>query len=188
MRHPYFHKAVILAYNQMIQASESPNYFIYFEVDPQSIDINIHPTKTEIKFENEQAVWSILSATVKEALGKFNVIPSIDFDQEGAIDIPVKNSPVGDIRPPQTNFNPDYNPFSTSGYKRPTLDWEKLYGSFENKTENAVLPDQNRTDKDNLPQDSEPVFTPMPEQQQISEIEEQRSANFQLKTAISSQV
>ncbi|MGB4413835.1 MAG: DNA mismatch repair endonuclease MutL [Paludibacter sp.] len=181
MRHPYFHKAVILAYNQMIRASESPNYFIYFEVDPQSIDINIHPTKTEIKFENEQAVWSILSATVKEALGKFNVIPSIDFDQEGAIDIPVKNSPVGDIRPPQTNFNPDYNPFSTSGYKRPTLDWEKLYGSFENKTENAVLPDQNRTDKDNLPQDSEPVFTPMPEQQQISEIEEQRSANFQLK-------
>ncbi len=182
MRHPYFHKAVILAYNQMIQASESPNYFIYFEVDPQSIDINIHPTKTEIKFENEQAVWSILSATVKEALGKFNIVPSIDFDQEGAIDMmPVNNVPVENIRPPQTSFNPNYNPFSTTTYKRPSLDWEKLYGSFEGKTEKAVLPDQNWTGKDKLPQDSEPIFTPTPEQQQISEIEEQRSANFQLK-------
>ena len=84
MRHPYFHKSIMLAYNQMIQANESPNYFIYFEVDPQTIDINIHPTKTEIKFENEQALWSILSATVKEALGKFNIVPSIDFNQENA--------------------------------------------------------------------------------------------------------
>ena len=66
MRHPYFHKAVLLAYNQMIQANESPNYFIYLEVDPQTIDVNIHPTKTEIKFENEQAIWSILSASIKE--------------------------------------------------------------------------------------------------------------------------
>jgi DNA mismatch repair protein MutL len=65
MRHPYFHKSVLMAYSQMIQASESPNYFIYFDVDPQTIDINIHPTKTEIKFENEQAIWSILSAAIK---------------------------------------------------------------------------------------------------------------------------
>lgn len=180
MRHPYFHKAVILAYNQMIQASESPNYFIYFEVDPQSIDINIHPTKTEIKFENEQAVWSILSATVKEALGKFNIVPSIDFDQEGAIDMmPVNNVPVENIRPPQTSFNPNYNPFSTTTYKRPSLDWEKLYEGFENKTENAVLPDQNWAGEDELKQNVGHTFTP--EQQQISEIEEQRSANFQLK-------
>ena len=133
MRHPYFHKAVLLAYNQMIQASESPNYFIYFEVDPQTIDINIHPTKTEIKFENEQAIWSILSAAIKESLGKFNVVPSIDFDQEGAVDIPT-NVPIENIRPPQTNFNPNYNPFGTTGYKRPNLDWEQLYGDFSQNT------------------------------------------------------
>jgi len=129
MRHPYFHKAVTLAYNQLIQTSDNPSYFIYFEVDPQSIDINIHPTKTEIKFENEQAVWSILSATVKEALGKFNVAPSIDFDREGAIEMPL-NVNLDNVKPPQTNFNPDYNPFNSS-YKRPSFDWEKLYGGFE---------------------------------------------------------
>lgn len=132
MQHPYFRKAVQLAYNQMIQATESPNFFIYFDVDPQTIDVNIHPTKTEIKFENEQAIWSILSATVKEALGKFNIIPSIDFDQEGSLDIPSTMS-VENVRPPQTNFNPDYNPFGASNYKRPVLDWEKLYGGFESK-------------------------------------------------------
>ena len=132
MQHPYFRKAVQLAYNQMIQATESPNFFIYFDVDPQTIDVNIHPTKTEIKFENEQAIWSILSATVKEALGKFNIIPSIDFDQEGSLDIPTTMS-VENVRPPQTNFNPDYNPFGASNYKRPVLDWEKLYGGFESK-------------------------------------------------------
>jgi len=182
MRHPYFHKAVMLAYNQMIQASESPNYFIYFEVDPQSIDINIHPTKTEIKFENEQAIWSILSATVKEALGKFNVIPSIDFDQEGAIDIPTGNVSLENIHPPQTTFNPNYNPFSSVSYKRPALDWEKLYGGFEGKSDTVVLPDEQQWEPEvELPKTIESSYTPEAEQQQLVEIEDQRSANFQLK-------
>jgi len=132
MRHPYFNKAISLAYNQMINTGENANYFIYFEVDPQTIDVNIHPTKTEIKFENEQALWSILSAIIKEALGKFNIAPSIDFDQEGALDIPSTMSPEN-VRPPQTNFNPNYNPFGNTAYKRPNLDWEELYGKFEKK-------------------------------------------------------
>ncbi|HLP04755.1 MAG TPA: DNA mismatch repair endonuclease MutL [Paludibacter sp.] len=139
MRHPYFHKAVLMAYNQMISANESPNYFIYFEVDPQTIDINIHPTKTEIKFENEQAIWSILTAAIKESLGKFNIVPSIDFDQEGAPEIPAGTIPEN-IRPPQTNFNPNYNPFSSSAYKRPSLDWENLYKGFENSGETIPEP------------------------------------------------
>lgn len=144
MRHPYFHKAVLLAYNQMIQTSESPNYFIFFDVDPQTIDINIHPTKTEIKFENEQAIWSILSASVKESLGKFNIVPSIDFDQEGAVNLPT-GIQLENIRPPQTNFNPNYNPFGTSAYKRPVLDWEDLYGGFEKKeTTIESLPDSEQ--------------------------------------------
>jgi DNA mismatch repair protein MutL len=137
MRNPYFHKAVLIAYNQMIQTNESPNYFIYLEVDPQTIDVNIHPTKTEIKFENEQAVWSILSASVRESLGKFNIAPSIDFDQEGSIEIPSAID-IENVRPPQTNFNPNYNPFNSSA-KRPSLSWESLYGDFE-KRENVVSP------------------------------------------------
>jgi DNA mismatch repair protein MutL len=146
MRHPYFHKAVLTAYNQMIQANESPNYFIYFEVDPQTIDINIHPTKTEIKFENEQAIWSILSASIKEALGKFNIVPSIDFDQEGSIEMPAKID-FESVRPPQTNFNPNYNPFNSSSPKKPNLSWEKLYGDFE-KQPIVVTPELPWVDSD----------------------------------------
>lgn len=193
MRHPYFHKAVIMAYNQMIQANENPSYYIYFEVDTQSIDINIHPTKTEIKFENEQAIWSILSATVKEALGKFNIVPSIDFDQEGAIDMPLPSKSLENVRPPQTSFNPNYNPFNSSSYKRPTMDWEKLYGGFEGKTETkpenraSLMPDYSFDEVENDETESEigdNHFESNNEeihQQQIPEIEEQRSANFQLK-------
>ncbi|NLK47516.1 MAG: DNA mismatch repair endonuclease MutL [Bacteroidales bacterium] len=130
MRHPYFYKAVLAAYDQLIQPTESPSFFIFFEADPQTIDINIHPTKTEIKFENEQAIWSILSATVKEALGKFNIIPSIDFDREGAPDIPILTSDK-EIIPPKTSFNPAYNPFGNTAYKRPAIDWNDLYKNFE---------------------------------------------------------
>lgn len=132
MRHSYFHKAVMVAYDKLIKQSDNPNYFIYFETDPHSIDVNVHPSKTEIKFENEQAVWSIVQATVKEALGKFQVVPSLDFDLEGQPEIPVLDSNTP-INPPKTTFNPSYNPFGTSSssHKRPELDWEKLYGDFD---------------------------------------------------------
>ncbi len=177
MRHPYFHKAVLLAYNQMIQANESPNYFIYLEVDPQTIDVNIHPTKTEIKFENEQAIWSILSASIKESLGKFNIVPSIDFDQEGALEMPT-NMSLENVRPPQTNFNPNYNPFGTSAYKRPVLDWENLYGDFEKKAETIEssptwLPESELS--------SSTTFVPQEKQQTIDTVIEQRTDNFQFK-------
>ena len=114
MRHPYFHKAVSSAYDNLIPVGEQVSYFIYFEVEPSDIDVNIHPTKTEIKFENEQAVWQILSAAVKETLGRFNAVPSIDFDTEGMPDIPAfENSPYT-VAPPQTSFDPSYNPFNTT--------------------------------------------------------------------------
>ena len=133
MRHPYFNKAVQSAFESLIPVGEMPNYFIYFEVDPSAIDVNIHPTKTEIKFENEQPIWQILSAAVKEALGKFNEVPTIDFDTEGAIDIPI-HDPSRNVAPPQVNVNPAYNPFKTqsSNYQRPNHDWEKFYQGFEN--------------------------------------------------------
>ena len=134
MRHPYFHKAVMQAFDKLIPNDVSPNYFIYFDIDPGSIDVNIHPTKTEIKFENEAAIWPIITAVVKEALGKSNAIPSIEFDQEGAIDIPFidRSRPV---QQPQVTVNPAYNPFSThserSNYTRPPMNWEKLYQDFD---------------------------------------------------------
>jgi DNA mismatch repair protein MutL len=138
IRSPYFHKAVMTAFEPLIAAGENPSYFIYFQVDPNSIDVNIHPTKTEIKFENEQVLWQILMVTVKESLGKFNAVPSIDFDTADAPDIPIFD-PTRQTSMPKVNVNPNYNPFSsrTESYRptKPTFDWEKLYSGFEKEKE-----------------------------------------------------
>lgn len=137
MRHPYFHKAVMEPYERLIPVGEQVSYFIYMEVDPANIDVNIHPTKTEIKFENEQAIWQILAAAVKEALGKFNEVPSIDFDTEGMPDIPSFEG-VAQLEPPKVNYNPDYNPFKTfsseRNYSRPSIDWEYAYKGLEKES------------------------------------------------------
>ena len=136
MRHPYFHKAVMEAYEQLIPTGEQISYFIYFDVDPANIDVNIHPTKTEIKFENEQAIWQILSASVKESLGKFSAIPSIDFDTEDMPDIPAFEEKISS-EPPKIHYNTDYNPFKVSAggggggsYSRSKVEWEDLYGGL----------------------------------------------------------
>ena len=142
MRHPYFHKAVADAYEHLIPTGEQVSYFIYFDVDPANIDVNIHPTKTEIKFENEQAIWQILSAAVKETLGRFNAVPSIDFDTEGMPDIPAIDM-AGSFGggAPVTSYDPTYNPFnqsssivppssySSAGKKK--TEWEPFYQGLE---------------------------------------------------------
>ncbi|NDV59931.1 DNA mismatch repair endonuclease MutL [Bacteroides sp. 519] len=149
MRHPYFYKAVTDAYEQLIPVGEQVSFFLYFNVDPANIDVNIHPTKTEIKFENEQAIWQILSAAVKEALGRFNAVPSIDFDTDDMPDIPIIGADKP-IEPPKVHVNSDYNPFKTSGnsYSRSKVDWEDLYAGLErNDTNEVCKPDD---DEDNL--------------------------------------
>ena len=132
MKHSYFHKAVMQAYDQLIPAGEMPDYFIYFTLDPATIDVNIHPTKTEIKFENEQPVWQILCAAVREAIAKSSSIPTIDFDVDGSIDIPVFNAPSSSFKAPSVQVNSDYNPFKPdTSYQQPSFDWSKLYKGFE---------------------------------------------------------
>ena len=110
MRHPYFGKAVQSAFDRLLPQGEQVPYFIYFNVQPEDIDVNIHPTKTEIKFENEQAIWQILMAAVKDSVGAFNNVSSIDFDVEGKPDIPVFD-PHNSSVIPEVKYNPDYNPF-----------------------------------------------------------------------------
>lgn len=110
MRHPYFHKAVLQCYDNLIAADHQPNYFLNFEVDPQTIDVNIHPTKSEIKFENEQPIWQILQAAVRESLGKFNAVPAIDFDNADAPEIPSFDPDATAAH--GLNIDPDYNPFA----------------------------------------------------------------------------
>ena len=117
MKHPYFHKAVLTAYERLIAEGTQPPYFLYFDVSPADIDVNIHPTKTEIKFENEQPVWQILAAAVKDAIGRFCEVPAIDFDTEGRPDIPVFNpsSPSSaSFSAPKVAYNLSYNPFKSS--------------------------------------------------------------------------
>ena len=139
MKHAYFHKAVMTAFDRLIPQGEQIPYFLYFEVPAENIDVNIHPTKTEIKFENEQAIWQILLASVKEAVGKFNDVPSIDFDTEGKPDIPVFN-PNGSTSAPKISFNPQYNPFKQSSQPHRTTNtesWESLYAGLETNTETS---------------------------------------------------
>jgi DNA mismatch repair protein MutL len=112
MKHPYFHKAVIEAYQNILPSEAIPSYFIFLEADPASIDINIHPTKTEIKFEDERAIWQILMASVREALGRFNIAPSLDFDNEVLIDIPVRHNSDSIPAMPEIRIDKDFNPFA----------------------------------------------------------------------------
>ena len=153
MRHPYFHKAVMEAYEQLIPVGEQVSYFLYFDVDPASIDVNIHPTKAEIKFDNEQSIWQILAASVKEALGKFNAIPTIDFDAPDLpFDMPVYNAENRHASPPKVNVNPNFNPFDTSRdtYQRQPVDkqWEQLYqGLQRSKPEDASLAEVPATER-----------------------------------------
>jgi len=153
MRHPYFHKAVNNAFERLVAEGMQVPYFIYFDVPPADIDVNIHPTKTEIKFENEQAIWQILTAAVKDAIGKFCEVPSIDFDTEGRPDIPVFDPRHDSIEAPRVQYNPGFNPFVSgtdatspqapqqhsphssqwpqwsqkSQKSQPSQDWEQLY-------------------------------------------------------------
>ena len=133
MRHPYFHSAVMKAYENLIPVGEHVSYFIYFAVDASSIDVNVHPTKTEIKFDNEQPIWQVLSAAVRETIGQFCNVPLIDFDVEGKPDIPAigANTSI----PHQPKLAPSsYNPFKTEGSRSysQSAGWEKLFDKYSN--------------------------------------------------------
>ena len=171
MKHPYFHKAVQQAYDRLIPTGMHVPYFIYFDVSPADIDVNIHPTKTEIKFENEQAIWQILTATVKDAIGQFCEIPQIDFDIEGKPDIPVYNpSPLDGQEPsaipsaPRPVGNPSYNPFasSSSTQKKAANGWEQFYDGLDHSHpvlfEDQAAPENSpRKPLQSLPEDKSPV-------------------------------
>lgn len=130
IRHKFFRSAVLKAYETLIPAGMQPTYFLYLEVDPEALDVNIHPTKTEVKFENEQAIWPIVNATVREALGKYNAVPSIDFDQEDAPEIRVFTGERS-VKPPSINFDPTYNPFKTTTAKNHNPNWDALFKDFQ---------------------------------------------------------
>ena len=172
MKHPYFHKAVLQAYERLVPAGAHVPYFIYFDVSPADIDVNSHPTKTEIKFENEQAIWQILSAAVKDAIGQFCEIPQIEFDTEGRPDIPVYNPVATPVEMPHVERNPQYNPFK----EKASRNWERLYEG---------LPTQSAQQEQSLfdaPQGNPlPIFDDTPVSDQPVELTDVSPLHYQYK-------
>ena len=161
MRHPYFAKAVAEAFSGLVPDGEQVPYFLYLIIDPANIDVNISPTKTEIKFENEPAIWQIIHAGIKESLGRFSATPTIDFDNARETEIPVMNESRTDVKAPVLTIDTSYNPFAKSGVssrpegnaagirpKVPAGDWADLYGQLlsdrgeEHVVDNTLFPSE----------------------------------------------
>ena len=161
MRHPYFAKAVAEAFSGLVPDGEQVPYFLYLTIDPANIDVNISPTKTEIKFENEPAIWQIIHAGIKESLGRFSATPTIDFDNARETEIPVMNESRTDVKAPVLTIDTSYNPFAKSGVpsrpeanaggirpKVPAGDWADLYGQLlsdrgeEHVVDNTLFPSE----------------------------------------------
>jgi len=133
----YLNHAILNAYEDLIPAGKYPPYFIYFEVPPQSIDVNVHPTKTEIKFEENQAIYAFLRSATKQALGQFNVAPTLDFEQERSFDVPALKKGE-QVKVPEIKVNPDYNPFkSTASSSGGTS------GAIQSNGFSKIQPDKN---------------------------------------------
>lgn len=146
MKHSYFYKAVMSAYENIIASDYNPSFFIFFDISPDMIDINIHPQKTEINFEDTPGVYQILRATVRQSLGKFNIVPSIDFDRDGEISMPYFPKDK-QIVSPEIDYNPSYNPFNTENDTKKNSSaeissynqtWESLLSDFSNSDENVT--------------------------------------------------
>src|SRR5699024_9761929 len=136
IKNAYLHHAVKSAFEGLLQEKQYPSYFLFLEVEAKSIDINIHPTKTEIKFDDEQSIYAILRSAIKHSLGQFNVVPSLDFDRESELDTPYdynKKQPKAPRIEIDRNFNPFKNEGSPSSSKpkftgnQKAEQWESLY-------------------------------------------------------------
>lgn len=147
MRHPYFAKAVAEAFNGLVPEGEQVPYFLYLTIDPANIDVNISPTKTEIKFENEPAIWQIIHAGTKESLGRFSAVPTIDFDQAVETEIPVMGERQDEVKAPKIVVDSTYNPFTArkESFSETVLgvtrsksdmgDWASLYGNLSSSVD-----------------------------------------------------
>ena len=150
MRHPYFAKAVATAFDRLIPEGEQVPFFIRFDVNPEQIDVNIHPTKTEIKFQEEQALWQILLAAVREGLGKHSAIPTLDFDTANRPDIPVYSERKGQVALPEIQINRGYNPFAPHADMalRPASFQPEEQVGVEPSDRDVMLPRQQETSSD----------------------------------------
>lgn len=178
MRHGYFFKAVASAYERLIQENSYPQFFIYFDIDPDKIDVNIHPTKTEIKFTDERPIYQMLHSAVREALGKFNLVPSLDFEKDETMNI--YSGPKTGFKAPDIEVNTDFNPFeeekkSAVSFSSPS-NFTRQENSFEQKQKDDLQNWQN------LYPESETVHIESSHQQtEIPNIAQEQNQFFQVK-------
>jgi DNA mismatch repair protein MutL len=147
VRNPFLNHAIYEAYKELISFQSHPKYFIFLALDPKDIDINIHPTKTEVKFTDDKTVYMLLVSSIKRALGKANAGPTLDFENEMSMDMPLKPGPNA-FSAPSVNVNPGYNPF----HSQPTQDtplqkvnrqhWENMFEGFKQEIDTLPSPDQ----------------------------------------------
>lgn len=171
IKNAYLNYAIQSAFDQLLSKDQYPSYFLKLTIDPSKIDINIHPTKTEIKFEDERAIYAIIRTAVKQGLGKNNISPTLDFEQENSFNIPIFKS-TDPIKVPSIKVNPDYNPFISEGKKTPSngqsftkpisRNWETLYQDFEVNTEVINTQrdkEQEKGEKETITEEKQPNQT-----------------------------
>jgi len=163
IKDPYLNHAVLNAYEEILSSESYPLYVLFIEIDPAQIDINVHPTKTEIKYQDERSIYAIIRSAVKRSLGRYNITPTLDFNQETGFSQMISPKNTEDIVPPTINFNPQFNPFETDASSRGKQEnpsssfgkrnsipqnWDTLY-EIAQKTEHQQLSfDQNNIEKD----------------------------------------
>jgi len=148
IKHAYLNHAVMNAFSELLPNDSFPSYFIHIEIDPSDIDINIHPTKTEVNFKDAKYVYAVLQAAVKQSVGRYNLTPTIDFDVDPTIESAFQNPAKGIVKQPDIKINPGYNPFETDNnfsyrknnqFKRDksVRNWEKLFTRVPEKNKEA---------------------------------------------------
>lgn len=179
MRHPYFAKAVASAFDGLVPEGEQVPYFLYLDIDPANIDVNISPTKTEVKFENEPAIWQIIHAGIREALGRFNAVPTIDFDNAQEVDIPVMNEELKSVQPPQVKVDSNYNPFLAQEASQESM----TRGSFTEKSSAQKLSREWGMLYEHLSSKSQGPVTqqPMLFEQELESVDEVANVQFQYR-------
>lgn len=151
VRHAYFSKAVQEAFEHMIPAGEQVPFFLFIDVDPSEIDVNLSPTKTEIKFNNDSDIFRLILVGIKEALGKFDAVPNIDFTKAKDFEIPVYNKTQSPIASPTIKVDSNYDPFKPAATSK---DWSRLYDNLLKQTdEKAEVKEDNLFGENRLPED-----------------------------------
>jgi DNA mismatch repair protein MutL len=176
IKDPYLHHAVMNAYEEILQPDTYPLYVLFIEIDPSKIDINVHPTKTELKYEDEKAIYAIIRSAVKRSLGRYNIAPTLDFQQETGFSQMIQPKPLDQIKPPSIQFNPDFNPFDTD--KNNGLNRSASVSSYT-RNASAGIPDQWA----NLYQITEEV-----QSIQLPLLEEEKENNLNPQQSISKQL